>query len=232
MGSDPKIIYEDENFLAVNKPAGLIVHEVRVKKRRMHEKEATLVDWLLRERPEIASVGDDPAFRPGIVHRLDRDTSGVILVPKTQAYFEYLKSLFLRHEVRKQYAAIVWGSIKEPSGIIDKPIGMVSGSLRRSVHAKTMLKTALTEFVVKKRFMIQGQEATLLDVFPMTGRTHQIRIHLSSIGHPIVGDHLYGKNRPSVSERQLLHAESVEFAISPGKMIKLSADMPADFNLN
>ncbi|HEY4523839.1 MAG TPA: RluA family pseudouridine synthase [Candidatus Paceibacterota bacterium] len=226
---EPQIIYEDENFLAINKPAGLIVHEVKVKKGRMRQKEATLVDWLLRARPEIANVGDDPLTRPGIVHRLDRDTSGILLIPKTQAYFDYLKNLFTLYEVKKQYIAIVCGNVKEKKGVIDKPIGIISGTLRRSVHTKKMLKTAITEYVVTRHLMIAGEEATMLRVYPKTGRTHQIRIHLALIGHPIVGDRLYGKKHSLLVTHQLLHAESVEFAICPGKMVKLEAKLPATF---
>ncbi|MDP3956367.1 MAG: RluA family pseudouridine synthase [bacterium] len=270
--NQPKIIYEDKNFLAVNKPAGLLVHAARHNADKLRRKSApahhsfseggsslhksasehesaTLVDWLLRVRPEIAHVGDDPQVRPGIVHRLDRDTSGIMLVPKTQAYFEYLKSLFQKHEVKKQYLAVVWGRVKEKNGVIDRPIGIISGSLRRSVHSKKMQKTAITEYTLKRHFMLAGKEVTLLEVRPLTGRTHQIRIHLSSIGHPIVGDRLYGKinlrlTTPTQGRgsdrnvgaddlqripRQMLHAETIEFALRPGQMIKLSAEVPADF---
>ena len=238
--SEPKIIYEDKNFLAINKPAGLLVHAARIKTRIKNRiktadrrrEEPTLVDWLLRARPEIAKVGDDPKVRPGIVHRLDRDTSGIMLIPKTQAYFEYLKSLFQKHEVKKQYLAVVWGKVKDESGVINRPIGIISGSLRRSIHSKKMQKTAITEFTLKNHFVLAGKEVTLLEVRPLTGRTHQIRIHLSSIGHPIVGDRLYGKNRPTPREHQMLHAETIEFAIRPGQMIKLSAEVPESFIVN
>lgn len=240
-----KIIYEDENFLAINKPAGLLVHAVRhnpnkfkVKSSlRRHEsglehESITLVDWLIQKYPEIKNVGDDPSVRPCIVHRLDKDTSGIMLIPKTQAYFEYLKSLFQEHKIKKQYLAIVWGKVKEKIGVIDKPIGIVSGSLRRSVHSKKMQKEAITEYMVKRELVIAGREATLLEVYPKTGRTHQIRVHLSAIGHPIVGDKLYGKNKPMITPRQLLHAESIEFAPCPGESLKLSVEPPEDFTIN
>lgn len=238
--SEPKIIYEDKNFLALNKPAGLIVHAAKIRNTKAKRaSEPTLIDWLLCVRPEIAEVGDDPKVRPGIVHRLDRDTSGIMLVPKTQAYFEYLKSLFQKHEVKKQYLAVVWGRVKDKRGVIDKPIGIISGSLRRSVHSTKMQKTAITEYASKRHFVLRGLEVTLLEVRPLTGRTHQIRIHLSSIGHPIVGDRLYGKRNLRLTTndleripRQMLHAESIEFAIHPGQMIKLSAEVPEDFIIN
>ncbi|HUC31630.1 MAG TPA: pseudouridine synthase, partial [Candidatus Paceibacterota bacterium] len=111
--NEPEIIFENEDFLVINKPAGLTVHAARVSsKRRVDEaraSEPTLVDWLRARYPEIKNVGDDPALRPGIVHRLDKATSGVMLVAKTQASFEHLKKLFQEHRMRKTYFALVWG---------------------------------------------------------------------------------------------------------------------------
>lgn len=226
--SKPQIIYEDEDFLAINKPAGLIIHPT---KHTIAGHSETLVDWLLKNYPAIKNVGDDPQVRPGIVHRLDKDTSGIMLIPKNQLYFEYLKSLFQRHEIKKQYLAIVWGKVEGQGGLIDKPIGIIAGTLRRSVHSKKMQKNAVTEYKVKRHFSKAGNDMTLLEVYPRTGRTHQIRIHLATLGHPIVGDNLYGKNRPHITPRQLLHAESLEFSPKPGEYMKLSADLPDDFRL-
>ena len=262
-----KIIYEDENFLAVNKPAGLLVHPVRspatpAETERFHtsngmhginqkqktknfppvedppqaEKqktlEPTLVDWILEKYPQIKNVGDDPVTRPGIVHRLDRDTSGILLIPKTQAYFLYLKNLFQTHEVKKKYLAIVFGAVKGP-GLIDKPIGIKRNSIKRSVHSEKMSKPAITEYIPEKIFNIGNSEFTLLHVMPRTGRTHQIRVHLASIGHPILGDRIYaGRKRVKLFtpyiKRQMLHAESLEFSVKSGKRVILSAGMPAD----
>ena len=228
----PQVIYEDENFLAINKPAGLLVHAVRSKE---HGKESTVVDWLLARYPEIKTVGDDPAERPGIVHRLDKDTSGVMLVAKNQKTFEYLKSLFQKREVQKTYLALVWGTLKTKSGVINAPIGIRSGSVKRSVRSEKMAKEAVTEWRVVKLF---DSGYSLLEVKPKTGRTHQIRVHLASIGHPVVGDRLYGRRRvinnsitndPTADNRLMLHALSIEFTAPDGKRTRLEAEPPASF---
>lgn len=223
---EPKIIYENENFLAVLKPAGLMVHGVKIAKgkERSGSVEPTLVDWLLKHRPEVGEVGDDVGMRPGIVHRLDKETSGIILVAKTQTYFEYLKSLFQNHIIKKTYYAIVEGIPKKKEGTINAPIGIVSGTLRRSIHSKKMAKEATTTYKVIKEF----PDASLLEVHPVTGRTHQIRVHLASIGHPVIGDRLYGRRskKDNAPSRLMLHAASIEFSDSDGSMIHLSTEVP------
>lgn len=253
-----KIIYEDDNFLAVNKPAGLLVHPVRgrpalgtattalgrsasngVHGTPEHDNKGTLVDFLVSKYPEIKEVGDLPAgrqavhLRPGIVHRLDKDTSGVMIVAKNQKYFEYLKNLFQTHKIRKTYIALVHGKVKERKGVINKPIGLKSGTTKRTVFVRNavMVKSAETEYQLKKYLNIGGEDYSLLEVFPKTGRTHQIRVHLASIGHPIVGDRLYGnKKASSVTNRLFLHADSIEFEKAPGEKIRLSADLPKELS--
>lgn len=226
---EPGIIYEDKNFVAVNKPAGLLVHQVRINGREQRTKDKTLVDWLLKKYPEIKEVGDEPKLRPGIVHRLDKATSGVMLVAKNQRYFDYLKNLFQRHEIKKRYLASVYGEVKPKNGVISKPIGIRSGSLKRSVYAKKKLQEAITEYRVKKVFHKNTEQYSLLEITPKTGRTHQIRIHLAAIGHPIVGDPIYASRFKFHVSRMMLHAESVEFNPEPGRRIKLSADIPKYF---
>lgn len=198
--------------------------------------EMTLVDWLLEYYPPIKNIKDayqgivSGPFRPGIVHRLDKDTSGIVVAPKTQAYFDYLKDLFKHREVRKKYLALVLGWVAPSKGVIDRPIGIKTGTMKRSLQSVKMQKSAVTEYAVKARLEINGEKCTLLEVTPKTGRTHQIRIHLASLGHPILGDAMYGtKKSKSMAPRQLLHAESLEFNIAQGKRIKLSADLPDDF---
>ncbi|MEK7149646.1 MAG: RluA family pseudouridine synthase [Patescibacteria group bacterium] len=244
MDKAPQIIYEDENFIAVNKPAGLLVHPT------VNSKEKTLVDWLVEKYPEIKNVGDPSAgsgqinLRPGIVHRLDRDTSGVILIARNQKYFEYLKKLFQNHLVQKNYLALVFGKLKNEKGIIEKPISLKAGTTKRTVHGGKMEKEALTEYEVLKTFeFIPARRSlgagenekgnvkyfSLVKVSPKTGRTHQIRIHLASIGHSIVGDSLYGaKENPLGLKRQFLHAESLEFATEEGKRMRIEAEQPKD----
>ena len=226
---DLKIIYEDKNFLAINKPAGLLVHQINLKPKY------TLVDWLIKRYPDVKGVGDAPEIRPGIVHRLDKDTSGVILIARNQKYFEYLKELFYPYgrqgkQIKKTYLALVWGEIKQKIGEIIKPISLKSGGVKRTVWKGKMEKEAITEYKVKK--IVKNEEGkvfSLVEVMPKTGRTHQIRIHLASISHPIVGDSLYGsKTNPFNLERQFLHAESLEFPIEEGRMIKIEAELPED----
>ncbi len=255
---EPKVIFENDDFVVVDKPAGLMVHAVRIgaarvrrdEKRKAKGKpaeprppqEPTLTDWLVARYPAIAAVGDDPALRPGIVHRLDKDTSGVMLVAKTQASFEALKSLFKSREMKKTYATLVFGIPKDAKGIIDRPIGIKNGTLRRSVHAATMAKPAVTEYEVKEKYEAEKERSyALLEVHPQTGRTHQIRVHLASIGHPIVGDRLYGPGRDRRGKRHaedpaafpatrlMLHAEALEFSDLKGNRFTFEAPLPEDF---
>jgi 23S rRNA pseudouridine1911/1915/1917 synthase len=225
---DLQVLYEDDNFLAVNKPAGILVHPIN-----LEGKEETIVDWLKLNRPQILRVGDNPELRPGIVHRLDRDTSGVLVIAKTQEYFEYLKSLFQSRELNKTYLALVHGKVLS-GGVIDKPIGLRNGTIKRTVtSAKArMIKEAVTEYKVKgyTEFVSEKEpeECTILEVMPHTGRTHQIRVHLASIGHPIVGDPIYGGKHKDKGIRLCLHAHSLELPIAPGKRIKIVADLPKE----
>ncbi len=149
-----------------------------------------------------------------------------MLIAKNQEYFDYLKSLFKNHEINKTYLALVKGNIKPDSGVIDKPIGLKPGTIKRTVFTKNakMIKSALTEYKVKECFPMYS----LLEVFPRTGRTHQIRVHLASLGHPIVGDKLYGGGKVKDLDRLFLHAYSLEFSPLPGKKLKLIADLPHD----
>ncbi|MDO8536975.1 MAG: RluA family pseudouridine synthase [bacterium] len=229
---EPKVIYEEKDFVAVNKPAGLLVHEARILKREtdnassftIHDS-GTLVDWLLKNYPEVRNVGDDPKTRPGIVHRLDKDTSGIMLVARSQSGFEYLKGLFKERKIKKTYLALVYGEFKDGRGIIDRPLGIKSGTTKRSVHSDKMAKEAVTEYKVIRS--IGGN--SLLEVCPRTGRTHQIRVHLASIGHPIVGDRLYGSKKLQASSfklhdhRLMLHALSLEFVTPDGNRLKIEA---------
>ncbi len=224
--TEPTIIFEDKNFLAVNKPSGWLTHEVG------HDKPGSgreLTRWLLVRHPELSKVGDEPKLRPGIVHRLDQDTSGVILIPKTQEYFLYLKSLFKERKIKKTYLALVYGALKVKKGIIEEPIGIKSGTIRRSVGGGKMLKPAATEYALEREIEnAKGEKFSLVEVSPLTGRTHQIRVHLKHLGHPILGDRIYGR-RKDMTGRLMLHAAAIEFESSPGKKLRLETDPPADF---
>ncbi len=260
--SEPEIIYEDTNFLVVNKPSGMLVHAAPTSAdlTRTHA-DKTLVDWLLARYPEIRTVGDDPETRPGIMHRLDRETSGVMVVAKNQEYFEYMKSLFKNRQIKKKYLALLWGNVVPEKGTIQKPIGIKDGTIKRSVHSLKMVKEAITNYRVIKNFQFsifppmadpakrdnfQLEDFSLVEVEPMTGRTHQIRVHMASIGHPILGDGLYGSAAskrsmtgfdPSIefragkltASRLMLHAASLEFTRSDGSRIKFEAALPEDY---
>lgn len=216
---DIEIIYKDENMLVINKPAGLIVHDG----------EESVAEWLIRKYPEIKGVGEDES-RPGIVHRLDKDTSGVLLIARNQETFGFLKKQFQDKKIKKKYIALVCGNVKDKSGIINLPIGKSKHDFRKKISIGEMTgktREAITEYKVIEKF--EGN--TLLEVYPKTGRTHQIRVHLKSIGHPIVCDRLYGfKNQvcPPGLNRHFLHASSVEFTDINGARISFEADLPDD----
>jgi 23S rRNA pseudouridine1911/1915/1917 synthase len=240
-----EVIFENGDIVAVNKPAGLMVHGVAGK----ISAEPALTDMLLKRYPEMKKVGDDPGLRPGIVHRLDKDTSGVMVVARNQRSFEYLKSLFKGRDVKKTYLAVVSGIPKKKEGTIDEPIGILTGSTKRSVRSGKMLKPAVTEYKLLatrnwppeagKNIPVKRDGAhdasnpppySLLEIHPLTGRTHQIRVHLKSIGHPVVGDPLYGqKKQPSWATRLMLHAESIEFTDKEGNRLRFDAEPPAEF---
>ncbi len=230
---DPVVIYEETDFLVIAKPGGLIVHRASPRKSSNGEgqKELSVVDWLVKKYPEVKKVGDDPEERPGIVHRLDRDTSGVMVVPRTEEAFSFFKNLFQTKEIKKSYLALVYGTPRETKGTIDKPIGLNSGSTKRTVFVKDakMVKEAVTDYEVVRSFAIEGVPVSLIRVSPRTGRTHQIRVHMALIGCPVVGDTLYGKKRQDIPiARQFLHAESIEFPTPGGNRITVSADLPPD----
>ncbi|MEK7651247.1 MAG: RluA family pseudouridine synthase [Patescibacteria group bacterium] len=226
------IIYENDDFVAINKPAGMLVHRPE-KGPKSAQKESVLTDWIKEHYPETKEVGDESFLRPGIVHRLDEDTSGILLIAKNQHFFSHLKGLFQKHEVKKTYLALVHGRMTG-KGRIEKPIGLISGSVKRSVNGKNlkMVKEAVTEYKVLK--VLKGKYS-LLRIFSETGRTHQIRVHLASIGHPIVGDRLYGNKKEDGElgkelelTRQFLHAESAEFNLEDGSRIKIEAELPGE----
>lgn len=218
------VIFEDKDMIVVSKPAGLMVHPVPRGRRR----EETLTDIMLKQYPELGSVGDKPEERPGVVHRLDRDTSGVLVLARTQSFFEYAKWLFQKGGVKKTYLALVLGRLPQ-EGIIDTPIGLKSGTTRRSTRARNMkmLKEAVTEYATLRRFEREGEEFSFVRLYPKTGRTHQLRVHLLHVHHPIVGDQVYGRRaNPWGLTRQFLHAESIEFSLSDGRRVRFEADLP------
>lgn len=228
---EPQIIYEEKDWAALSKPTGLQMHHAWVESVTGAAR-PTLADWILARFPETGTVGDDPAARPGIVHRLDRDTSGIVLIARTQEYFTYLKNLFQEKKITKTYLALVRGHLKEESGVIDQAIGILSGSTKRSVRSEKMLKPAVTAYKVLERLMRSddSEKSTLAEFSPLTGRTHQIRVHAAYLGHPVWGDKIYGpKNQPAWVTRLMLHSHTLEFEVRPGKRMKLEAAPEPEF---
>lgn len=220
-----EIIFENEDILVLNKPAGLLIHPTT------YQEKDTLVDWLLEKYPQIKDVGDDP-LRPGVVHRLDKDTSGLLIVAKNQKAFEYFKKQFQERKIEKKYLALVVGRPKEDKGLIVKSITRSKRNPRkRTVLLDQNAKSAKTEYQVLKTYQIEKNIYSLLEVQIHTGRTHQIRVHLSSFGYPVAGDKEYKHKRqpcPENLNRQFLHAYHLKFYLFNGKMIKLKSNLPAD----
>jgi len=226
-----KILWEDKDYAAVYKPAGLVVHPDG------KTKEKALTHWIIKKYPKTKNVGESVTLsngtlilRPGIVHRIDRDTSGVVVIAKNQIAYARLKKQFKRHEVRKIYHAFVYGMIKEKEGRIDRPIARSKGDFRRWTAergARGESRDALTYYRVVKAM----PEASFIEVRPQTGRTHQIRVHCKAIGHPVVADALYAPDYKSMFgfKRLALHASAIEFELSEGGRVRIEAPLPADF---
>lgn len=222
-----QIIYQDKNIIVINKPPGVSVHGGET------VSGPTVVDFLLPQFPEMASVGDDPINRPGIVHRLDKDTSGLMVIARDQATFETLKELFKSRNVEKTYWAVVCGCMREIQGVISVPIGrLVAQPLKRGVEQGRSrirgARDAVTEYHVLKK----GSAYSLVELKPKTGRMHQLRVHLKFIGYPIACDHVYGGKNvccPEGCHRQLLHARSLSFSFSGTTRLNFEADAPEDF---
>lgn len=209
------IVYEDDDLMIINKPSGLVVHP------GAGNYDNTLVNGLLNYTNNLSSVDD---VRPGIVHRLDKDTSGLMVVAKNNKCHELLSEMFKNHEVKRTYYALVCGVVPYNKGTVDVPLKKDETKFDR-VCASEDGKKAITHFTVLKRY----NDYTLLSLNLETGRTHQIRVHLSYIGHPLIGDTLYGNNSKYIS-RQALHAYKVEF-IHPitNKLTQFTSDLPKDF---
>lgn len=219
------ILKTEPEFIAVDKPAGVLVHPVAG-----GVLEGTIAGEALSAYPEIANVGDAPKERPGIVHRLDRDTSGVLVICRTQPFFEYLKGQFQEHKVKKTYMALVHGRPAQ-KGKIDKPIGLRSGTTKRSASAKKMkmVKPALTEYETLSSYAQGDEMYSLVRLVPKTGRTHQLRVHLAAIGCPVVGDPLYGREKNQWNlKRQFLHAASLEFMMPDGRPMRIESELPKE----
>ncbi len=224
---EPSIITETPDYLVLDKPSGLLVHEAS-----HHPGADTLVGWLRQRYPEIEGVGED-ADRPGIVHRLDMDVSGAMVVARTQAMHDHLKAQFQNHEVEKMYLALVHGVPGKPDGTIAFPLGRSrrnAGRMASQPLATEKTRDAVTHFAVVEQFT----HLTLLEVTIETGRTNQIRAHLLAFGLPIVGDTVYASK--SVKQkvalgRPFLHSWKLGFTDLAGMHVAYEAPLPNELEL-
>jgi 23S rRNA pseudouridine1911/1915/1917 synthase len=215
-----RVVHADDAVIVIDKPAGLVVHPAA------GNLTGTLVNGLLARYPEIAHVG--APGRPGIVHRLDKDTSGLLVVARTEAAYESLSEQFAAHTSGREYLALVWGHPASASGVVDAPIG-------RSARVPTRMAVSATGRAARTRYEVVTRytdpvEVALVRCTLETGRTHQIRVHLSAIGHPVVGDTTYkGGRRALPVPRPLLHAARLAFDHpTTGERVRYSAPVPAD----
>jgi len=233
-----EILFEDEDVVVINKPEGLMVHNSG------HSVEPTVAQWFLSYLPEAKDVGEIqlsqkgvPLERSGIVHRLDRETSGVMILAKTQDSFVHLKKQFHNRLVKKEYRAFVYGAVRERWGTIDKPIGRSTKDfrLRSAQHgARGLLRPSITHSECIGQGRYNNELFSYMKLKPQTGRTHQLRVHLQAIGRPIVGDELYAKAEMASSNnlgftRLALHAHILEVELKNGGSERFIAQVPRVF---
>jgi 23S rRNA pseudouridine1911/1915/1917 synthase len=211
------VVYEDDDLIVVDKPAKLVVHPAPG-----HES-GTLANALLARYPDLPIDEDG---RPGIVHRLDKDTSGLIIVAKDDASRRNLQGQFKEGQVDKIYLALVEGTVEPERGIVDAPIGRDPKNRKRMAVVRTGGRQAVTEY----RILEHLGGFTLLEVRPRTGRTHQVRVHLAFVQHPVVGDRVYGRRKQRLAvERQFLHAHRLSFLLpTSGQAVELESELPVE----
>jgi 23S rRNA pseudouridine1911/1915/1917 synthase len=225
------VILENDSVVVVDKPAGLVVHADG------RTKEANLCDWVLDNYPQAAGVGEpiekkDGSLikRPGIVHRLDRGTSGALIIARTAEAHADLKRQFKDREVQKEYAAFVYGRLEGWRITVAEPLGRSTGDFRRyAVAPRVRGKTRPARTIFSAN--ISTDEASYITAYPQTGRTHQIRVHLEHLHHPVVCDSLYASGQDCLLgfARQALHARSITFRLPGDREITAEAELPADF---
>src|SRR3989338_7153375 len=233
------IIYEDGDIIVVNKPAGVVVHPDG------RTVEPSVSEWFVGKYPESRNVGEKlgDIDRPGVVHRIDRETSGVLLLAKTKEGHSCLKEQFQNREIEKIYHLFIYGNLKDDQGTISLPIGRsVSNFKKRSAQrgARGEMREAITYFQVLKRVSDppshkasegQRKSVTFMEAKPKTGRTHQIRVHFKALHHPIVCDKLYAPNKPCLLgfTRLALHSRAITFKTVNDKKVIIEAPYPEDF---
>lgn len=215
---DLNIIYEDEDVIIVNKENGMVVHPA------IGNTKHTLVNGLLYHAKELSKKNGE--FRPGIVHRIDAYTTGLLMVAKTDQAHEFLSEQLSKKEVYRKYTALVWGVINNDTGTIDAPIGRDANDRKKMTVTATNSKDAITHFKVIKRY----KSVTLIELQLETGRTHQIRVHMDYIGYPVVNDPVYGKRKLIDNTGQCLHAKELGF-IHPRTLqyMEFTSELPECF---
>lgn len=234
----PVVVHEDDDIVVINKPYGLLVHGDG------KDQGPTVVDWFMEYCPTAAGVGEVASTqtgkvidRSGIVHRLDRETSGVLVLAKQQSAFDHLKQQFQDRFVKKEYRAFVYGRLNDRWGTINRPIGRsATDPRRRSAErgAKGVLREAITEFERIGMGEYETEPFSYVKLFPKTGRTHQLRAHLRALDRPIVGDTLYAEYKTDRSnhlccDRLMLHAHSIEIILPSGDLGRYIAPLPHCF---
>lgn len=237
------IIYEDNNVIVLNKPAGLIVHPRSHTDIGVEANPTTLVNGLLAYFPAIQSVGENSrptepartdvqsggqsfgrALRPGIVHRLDKDTSGLMIVAKNNSSFQFLKQQFQQRKVIKKYLALINGCPSKKQGIIEAPIGKAKKNpTKQKISFSLRAKKAITEYKIIKKI---NSKFCLVEVYPKTGRMHQIRVHFAYLGHPIIGDKKYGGPALAGLNRHFLHATYLKLKLPSGQIKEFRSNLP------
>ena len=209
------VVFEDEDLMVVDKPAGLTVHPAP------GHPDGTLVNAVLALRPDLEGIGG--SIRPGIVHRLDKDTSGLLIVAKNERAHGDLASQFKNRRVTKAYIAVVQGKLEPGEAVVDAPIGRHPRDRKRMAVLSTG-RAATTQYGVVERL----DRYTLVEVRPATGRTHQIRVHMASLGHPLAGDRVYGRPDPRLG-RHFLHANLLGFRLpSSSDWVEVRSELPDD----
>ena len=212
------IVYEDNDVIVVNKPNGMVVHPA------IGNNHGTLVNALLFHSKNLSDINGE--FRPGIVHRIDADTTGLLMVAKNNKAHEILADELSKKETTRKYVALVWGVIKEDTATIDAPIGRDSTDRKKMAVTSINSKDAITHLRVLKRF----KDATLIELQLETGRTHQIRVHMNYIEHPVVNDPVYGRRKLIDTTGQCLHAKTIGFKHPvTGKYMEFTSELPECF---
>jgi 23S rRNA pseudouridine1911/1915/1917 synthase len=219
------VIFEDSDIIVLDKPSGVVVHPFDF------SDEETVLDFLMENYPDIFSIHNPITLQDkrtvnlgGIVHRLDRETSGVLLVAKNQKTFDDLKKQFESQLIEKIYAALVEGVVEQDAFTIDAPLGRNKKDYKQTVNPSNP-RGALREAITEVKVIRRDENTTLVELFPKTGRTHQLRAHMSFIGHPIVGDMAYGST--AEDSRILLHAQSITYTI--GEKKRFTSPLPKEF---